>query len=241
MYHLFGQKTGTGSSPTPPPKGITQKEEAMNPISFKLENFVDQTSKDIQAEAAETRKEAMRMASALPSIFTLIEPPEVLKVPMEVPVSPQDPFVDPQPDDAAPVVEPVPDSEVKPDARPTPVWPPIMPPVPPPVSPIPDPDPVPEADQNTEQLEGLSKLLEKINTDVMSKVGELEDLVKQRSADIRRAAKMSVDEAIDFARKMKDVMYESEMKNLELQMKHMEMLDTAEEKALSRTLKMKEL
>lgn len=240
MYHLFGQKTGTGSNPTLPPKGITQKEKAMDPISFKLEEFVDQTNKDIQAEAAETRKEAMRMASALPSIFTLIEPPEALRVPVELPVSPQDPLVEPMPDNVDPVVEPVPDSDVKPDVRPPPVWPPIMPPVPP-VSPIPDPDPVPEPDPNTEQLEGLSKLLEKINTDVMSKVGELEDLVKQRSAEIRRAAKMSVDEAIDFARKMKDVMYESEMKNLELQMKHMEMLDTVEEKALNRALKMKEL
>ena len=52
---------------------------------------------------------------------------------------------------------------------------------------------------------------------------------------------MSIDDAIGFARKMKEVMYDSELKNLELQMKHMEILDNAEEKALNRALKMKDL
>jgi len=243
MYHLFGQKpasrTEPGSSPTTPPTGITQKEDAMTHISFKLEEFVDKTDLAIKEEAAAIRKEAMRSVPSLSSIFTEILPPG-------------DPVVEPVPDNEVippPAPAPVPTPAPVPD--PIPVWPPTpqpLPPIPPitpwplpplpPIPPEPTPAPTPEPDQN---LVELASLLEKVNTDVMAKVGELEVLVKQRSQEIRNAARLSIDDAIGFAKKMKEVMYEAELKNLDLQMRHMEILDNAEEKALNRALKMKDL
>jgi DNA-binding protein H-NS len=76
---------------------------------------------------------------------------------------------------------------------------------------------------------------------VLNRVKELEDLVVTRSAEIRKEAKNSFEEAIEKAKKIKEVMHDSEMKNLELQMKHMEILDKVEEKALQRAITMRGL
>lgn len=217
MYHLFGQKPGLGSKPVTSPPGITQKEKPMG-LEFTFEDYptVDKIKEDAQAmrdEAERLLDHIKKERARLPSIFTELAEP----------VAPE------------PIVEPIPDI-----APPLPPEPPVVPP--PPVSPEPPPaQPEPAPPEQTASLEELAGLLEKINAEVIQKVSELEELVKQRSAEIRRDAKLSMEEAIEFARKMKEVMYESELKNLELQAKHMEILDAAEERALNRTLKMKDL
>lgn len=78
-------------------------------------------------------------------------------------------------------------------------------------------------------LTDFVKTLENLNSEIMSKVGALEDAVMKRSKEIKAEAKDAFDDAIDRARKIKDVMHESELKNLEIQEKTMELFNKQEE------------
>lgn len=273
MYQLFGQKQNERSNTSTPPKRLTHEEDVMSPTNFELEEFIEQTSQEIRAEAEATRAEAMKMAPSIPDIFTMIEPPRdaseavqrAAAPPPPPPVLParnkaQEPRVWTLPDSmpAAPKAEAVPPELPPRERTPQPVITPI--PNPAPVKPLPpppqqpkprpappqprraDPEPeVPSKGGGSSSLEELSQLIMDMNAGVMKRVNELEDLVVKRSAEIRSEAKTSFEEALEKAKRIKEVMHDSELKNLELQMKHMEILDAAEEKALQRAERMKGL
>lgn len=160
-------------------------------------------------------------------------------------VEPDEPTPEP-----IPIPEPTPRPQPRPQPRPMPPQPPRPQPRPQPKPrpdiPIPPPPPPPKPKEKEEDpcasaISDFSVLLENINESVMQKIKDLEDLVKTRSEEIRKHTKISFEEAIERARQMKQIMHDAEMKDLDVQMKHMEILDKAEERALERAMKMKSL
>jgi hypothetical protein len=85
-----------------------------------------------------------------------------------------------------------------------------------------------------DSLTDFVKTLEGLNSDIMSRVNALEDAVINRSKEIKDEAKQAFDDAIERARKIKEVMHESELKNLEIQEKTMELFNKQEDRIASR-------
>lgn len=95
--------------------------------------------------------------------------------------------------------------------------------------------------QIEEMLQNAIESLNQMNSAVIKRVEELEEAIKERSEEIKTESKNAFNEAIERTRKIKQAMYEAELKDLELQKIAFSILDEAEDKVIEREKKMQDL
>lgn len=83
-------------------------------------------------------------------------------------------------------------------------------------------------------LEALTKGLESMGKDILDKVDTLETTVTCRSEEIRKDLKNMHQDAIDFSKKIKEVMHDAAIKDLEIQKMTLDLLGQEEDKQIER-------
>jgi len=198
--------------------------------------------------ADEIMKESLAEVPVLKSFRDLSVFDEATEeVPEEQPPDPKEPTGD-LPDDS--VEQPAePQDEPEPPSLPPPI-PPRIPspkqPVPPAPEPVPVPVPEPEAKADPscaemaemlKALEALTAGLEVMGKDILNKVNTLETAVSSRSDEIRDDIKNMNQNAVDFAKKIKENIHDAQLKDLEIQKKTLELMAEDEDRIFERAKK----
>lgn len=91
------------------------------------------------------------------------------------------------------------------------------------------------------QLDELVSILEKLHTDIMKRVENLEATIQDRSREIKIEALASHEKALEQAKKIGELLHITQMRDLELDKKKFDLVDDLEDRAIERAKKMKDV